>query len=258
MKIDSGTRHQTLDLHQTRYNPAMRRIWPWPVLLLEKVAKWIKELPGNLWLDAACGEGQLGQLVGHSKKLIGLDVDSQRLLRARSHLYRVVIQGSITSIPLADATLSGIASVETLEHVPDIDRALQECSRCLRRHGYLVLTVPSVTLRSWWQMHRTKQPVYCDEKEHVRELSSITINGFPNKFETWQHLTGRLESHGFKVVKTGGVGFVLPTWHGRLAWIEHAMNLLYHEAMNRWLGKIPGMRNFPSYRMYLLQNEGKR
>lgn len=242
---------------RARYNPTTRKIWPWPAVLLEEVAQWINGLAGQTWLDAACGEGQLCQLVGGNKQVIGLDLDSRRLARARSRPCRALLQGSVTSIPLRDATLHGIASVETLEHVPDLDGALKEFARCLRPQGYLVITVPSVTLRSLWQMRQTRQPVYCDETEHIREFSSIAITGFAHKFETWQRFEARLHGHGFAVVKTGGVGFVLPVWERQPTWMTHAMNLLSRESVNRWLGKLPLFRRFPYYRLYVLQHQDR-
>lgn len=243
---------------RSRYNPATRPVWPWPMLLLERVAAWVQALPAHRWLDGACGEGHLGELIGSRKSLIGLDVDPERLRHARSRPYRALLQGSLTALPLADKTLHGIASVESLEHVDDLDRALHECARCLCPDGYLVVTIPSVTLRSWWQMHRTKQAVYCDAGEHVREFSSVAIKGFPHKFETWRHLQLRFQRHGFEVVKTGGVGYLLPMWQGRFAWMEHAMNLLYQERVNAWLGTLPGIRAFPYYRMYALKKGSRR
>jgi|GEM_PF-2558213 len=246
----------TLDLHRTRYNPAIRPIWPWPALLLEEVAAWIEELPGDLWLDAACGEGQLAALLGKRKRLLGLDMDGQRLGRARSHPYAALLQGSVDSLPLARGCLNGIASVETLEHVGDLDAALKEFARCLRPTGYLLLTIPSVTLRSLWQMRINRQPVYCDPQEHLREFSAVPIQGFPHMFETWRSLEARLERHGFLRVRGGGVGFLLPMWQGRWAWVEHGMNLLYREPINRWLGRLPVFRRFPFYRIYLFQNQG--
>lgn len=257
MKGDSPPAASAGEYDRARYNPEMRKVWPWPSVLLEKVAKWVNDLAGPVWLDAACGEGHLCQLVRGNKQVIGLDLDSRRLARARSRPYRVLMQGSLTTIPLADATLDGIASVETLEHVSDLDGALKEFSRCLRPQGHLVITAPSVTLRSLWQMRQMRQPVYCSESEHVRELSSVPIRGFPHMFETWDRFEGRLQCHGFEVVKTSGVGFLLPRWQGRLAWVERGMNLLYWELCNDSLGKLPIMRRFPYYRMYLLRSRGR-
>src|SRR3990172_2296177 len=209
MWIDSPAPSPTPGLDETRYSPAMRKVWPWPALLLEEVAEWIKELPGDLWLDAACGEGQLGQLLGKRKSLLGLDIDWRRLGRARGHPYVALIQGSVESLPLPRGSLNGIATVETLEHVADMEAALKEFARCLRTHGYLLLTIPSVTLRSLWQMRVTGQPVYCDPKEHVREFSAVPLRGFPHMFETWQTLEARVQRHGVTVVRGGGVGGLL-------------------------------------------------
>ncbi len=256
MGIDSHAPPPTLGLDQTRYSPSMRRIWPWPALLLEEVAEWINELPGDLWLDAACGEGQLGELLGKRKSLLGLDMDWERLRRARSHPYVALIQGSVESLPLTRGSVNGIATVETLEHVGDMDAVLKEFARCLGTHGYLLLTIPSVTLRSLWQMRVTRRPVYCDPREHIREFSAVPVGGFPHTFEAWQSLEARVERHGFTVVRGGGVGFLLPMWQGRWAWIEHAMNLLYRETINRWLGRLPVLRRFPYYRIYLFQYKG--
>jgi len=107
----------------------MRRIWPWPAVLLESVAGWIKDLPGDLWLDAACGGGQLGRLLWRQKRLLGLDLDRERLREAHVHPYQALIQGSVDCLPLASGSLDGIVSVETLEHVVDIDLTLREFAR---------------------------------------------------------------------------------------------------------------------------------
>jgi len=178
------------------------------------------------------------------------------LVRARNHPYVTLIRGSVDSLPLRCGSLNGIATVETLEHVIDLDAALKEFARCLRPPGYLLLSIPSVTLRSLWQMRVSRQPVYCDPREHLREFSAVPIHGFPHVFETWQSLEARVERHGFVLVRGGGVGFLLPMWQGRWAWVERGMNVLYRETINRWLGRLPVLRRFPYYRIYLFQYKG--
>src|SRR3972149_6367290 len=135
MGIDPHAPPPTLDLDRTRYNPATLGIWPGPAVLLEVVAAWIKELPGDLWLDAACGECKLGELLGKRKSLLGLDIDWRRLGRARGHPYVALIQGSVEALPLPRGSLNGIATVETLEHVADMEAALKEFARRLRTPG---------------------------------------------------------------------------------------------------------------------------
>jgi len=256
-RIEFNCHHQVLNVAQMRYDPAMRRIWPWPSVLLEKVAGWIKSLSEELWLDAACGDGQLADLLGKHKKIIGLDIEKQRLIRARSHSYLSLIQGSITSLPFANESLSGIACIETLEHIVDIPAALEEFSRCLQPNGYLVITMPSVTLRSLWQMRRLKKPVYCAPQEHVRELSFIPIQGFPNRFKTWAWLKRWASKYGFKSIRKGGVGYLFPMWEGKLAWLEYIVNICYLEKVNNLLGKLPIVRNYPYYCIYMFRLKEK-
>ena len=236
-----------------RYQPQTRKVWPWPSLLVEEVASWLTTLPGEVWLDAACGTGQLGKVVRTRRTLLGLDIEAKCPWQAQASDYHGFIQGSVTTLPLREDSLDGIASIETLEHIPDIEAALEEFSRCLKSTGYLLLTVPSVTLRSWWEMVQTNQPVYCDAQEHVREFSSVAIKGFPHRFETWEELETRLQRHRFIIRHRGGVGFLLPMWKGKWAWVEHGMNLFYQESVNHWLGRLPGLRKFPYYRLYVLQ-----
>jgi SAM-dependent methyltransferase len=238
---------------RARYNPSLRKIWPWPTVLLERAAGWIRGLPGQVWLDAACGEGHLGALLAGERTLIGLDLDPIRLRRALPRSYRLLLQGSVSSIPVRDEAVAGIASIETLEHVADLDWAIREFARCLSPNGHVIVTVPSVTLRSWWEMRRTGRPVYCDAQEHVREFSSVPITGFSHKFETWKEFEGRWRRHGLAVVRTDGVGILFPMCHGPLSWAERLMTQLYRESWNRWLGRLPFLRRFPYYRMYLLQ-----
>jgi ubiquinone/menaquinone biosynthesis C-methylase UbiE len=247
--------YQTFDLAQTRYNPAMRRIWPWPSVLLEEVATWLKILPGAVWLDAACGDGQLADLLVNCKTVIGLDLDGGRVHRARPRPYAALIQGNLTSLPFASKSLSGIVCVETMEHIMDMNATLNEIARCLQPNGHLLLTMPSVTLRSLRQMKRSKEPVYCCYAEHIRELSSIPIRRFPNRFKTWKWLESTLVDFGFKRIRQGGVGFLFPMWEGRLGFVEHVMNIFYREKVNHILGKLPVIRWFPYYRIYLFRRK---
>ena len=246
-----------LSQSETFSQSEVRKRWPWPSLIVEKVSEWMNVLPGDVWLDAACGKGPLGKVVQRRKRIIGLDIDGERLQQAQLHHFHALTQGSITCLPLTDGSVSGIVSIETLEHIPNLEMALSEFARCLKEHGYLLLTVPSVTLRSWLAMYRDKEPVYCCDPEHVREFSAVNIHGFPHKFETWEKFEERLHSHGFQIIRRSGVGFLLPMFTGRLAWLEHGMNVIYRETLNGWLGKLPLLRKFPYYLMYLAQYQGR-
>jgi len=251
-------RHGQTRIDQSVQNDtsAIRKIFPWPKVLLERAAEWITALPGNVWLDAACGEGPLASLIGKRKQLVGLDIDFLRLQRARNHPFGSLALASVTDLPFSNDSLDGIVSIETLEHVEDLSSALSEFARCIKPNGYLLLTMPSVTLRSWWDMHRTGQPVYCSEEQHVRELAAVPIHGFKHRFHTFRWLENQLNGAGFLVKRKSGVGFLFPMWCRRFSFLEHCMNVLYREAVNPIFANIPGLRLFPYYRMVLSRLEG--
>ena len=252
-----------------RYDPAMRRIWPWPAVLLEAVAGWINDLPICAFTYSPCSR-VTSVKSRNGEFLVDFDqrpaqsyraVVAASLLQAAGHSVVAVddqfTRAGAAGLPLASGSLDGIVSVETLEHVVGMDLALREFARCLRNNGYLVMTIPSVTVRSWWQMRVTREPAYCDPQEHVREFTAVPVRGFPHMFETGRSLEARVEKTGFAVMRAGGVGFLFPMWQRRLAWMERTMNLLYRETINRWLGRLPVLRRFPYYRIYVLRYEGK-
>ena len=255
MREESSRQLKAPDFAETRYNSTMRQIWPWPMALLEEIAALLHGLPGGLWLDAGCGDGQLADLTGRHRPVVGLDLDKTRLGRARNHPYLSVVQGSISSLPFAQESLTGIMCLETLEHILDLPVVLKEFHRCLRPAGYLLISMPSVTLRSRWQMKRSGRPVYCSSAEHVRELSAVPISGFPNRFKTWEWLERILSQSGFKKIRQGGVGYLFPMWQRKLSRLEHFMNILYREKINRLIGKLPAVRNYPYYCFYLLRRK---
>ncbi len=225
------------------------------MVLLERSAEWIAALPGSVWLDAACGEGPLASLIGKRKLLVGLDIDIPRLRRARNRPFELLTQASVTDLPFSDDSLDGIVSIETLEHVEEMSSALREFARCIKPNGYLLLTMPAVTLRSLWDMHRTGKPVYCSAGEHVRELTAVPLHGFQHRFQTFRWLESQLAAAGFSVKRRSGVGFLFPMWSRRLSFLEHSMNILYREAVNKIFRKIPGLNLFPYYRMVLSRLE---
>ncbi|MDB6164183.1 MAG: hypothetical protein JWL98_1615 [Xanthomonadaceae bacterium] len=66
----------------------------------------------------------------------------------------------ITHLSFADRSLDAIATLDVLEHVPDVQRALVEFARVLRPGGHLILTVP----------------FYCDQADSI-ELARVDGDG---------------------------------------------------------------------------------
>jgi ubiquinone/menaquinone biosynthesis C-methylase UbiE len=54
----------------------------------------------------------------------------------------VLKDGSILAIPFTDGFFDTIVSVSTLEHIPDLDKAMSEMSRTLKNGGEMILSFP--------------------------------------------------------------------------------------------------------------------
>ncbi|QRK05460.1 methyltransferase domain-containing protein [Archangium violaceum] len=109
---------------------------------------------GRTVVDVASGEGYgSAYLARFADKVVGVDVSREALEHARSRYVRPnleFLEGSVTALPLADASVDVVISFETLEHVGEAEqqRFLQEVHRVLRKGGQLILSTPDKAVYS--------------------------------------------------------------------------------------------------------------
>jgi SAM-dependent methyltransferase len=111
--------------------------------------------PGDLVLDAGCGEGRhcFGCLE-RGASVVGLDLDfdslrdASKALRSRAaelgglgHMN----QGDAFFLPYRDETFDRVICSEVMEHVHDYPAALRELARVTRPGGSLAVTIPTAT-----------------------------------------------------------------------------------------------------------------
>lgn len=97
-------------------------------------------------LDIACGDGYgSAMLAKHAVEVIGVDIDSPTVERARSK-YKAnnlrFLQGSATVIPMGDSSVDLVVSFETIEHLTEQESMLCEIHRVLRPSGMLLISSP--------------------------------------------------------------------------------------------------------------------
>lgn len=95
-------------------------------------------------LDIACGEGYGAaalQCAGASR-VIGIDISKSVCERAHKKYGIDAIPGGAEQIPLSDGTIDVIVSFETIEHVSQPGRFLDECVRVLAPNGRLIISTP--------------------------------------------------------------------------------------------------------------------
>ena len=115
-----------------------------PLIEVEQPSVWsiLEALPRGAALDAACGTGRharrLSEL-GH--QVVGVDESPAMLEKARAALPQVEFhEGDLTALPLESAGFDLVVCALALEHVADLDGAVAELSRVLRRGGRMILS----------------------------------------------------------------------------------------------------------------------
>ena len=93
--------------------------------------------PGRV-ADIGCGVGHSYELLS-PRETVGVDIDPEVLRGQR----RRTVAADMRHLPFADAEFDGVIAVQSIEHVPDPERALAEMARVLKRGGSAVLVTPN-------------------------------------------------------------------------------------------------------------------
>lgn len=99
--------------------------------------------PGDVLLDAGCGEGRLRQQLPSGVQYVGLD----RYAGEQSNEYtdwnmRPNVLGDVHRLPLASSTCKAVALMHVLEHAVEPAKVFSEIARVLKSGGYLFMDVP--------------------------------------------------------------------------------------------------------------------
>lgn len=128
---------------------------------------------GKRVLDIACGEGY-GAAALHragAANVIGVDIAEGVCLHARQRYGLDARVGSAERIPLPDGSVDVIVSFETIEHVPDPHRFLDECSRVLAPEGRLIISTPNKAVYAREGVARN--PYHCSEMTEEEFASDL-------------------------------------------------------------------------------------
>jgi ubiquinone/menaquinone biosynthesis C-methylase UbiE len=119
-------------------------------------------------LDVGCGPGDLLREMARRKStarhqggwdmLVGLDFSAGMTAQAQLQAAGLPLHffvGDAQTLPFPDATFDVVMARHMLYHVPDIDQAVAEAARVLRRGGqFLVTTNSAHTMPEYFQMRR--------------------------------------------------------------------------------------------------------
>lgn len=99
-------------------------------------------------LDVACGLGYANMLLNSidtKRNYVGVDISSESLRYAYHHYGKNAsfVNANASLLPFGDNSFETATCFETLEHVPDDEKLLQELKRVLHAGSSLVISVPN-------------------------------------------------------------------------------------------------------------------
>lgn len=104
-------------------------------------------------LDIGCGDGAVAKVLmsDRGEKLDwGIDLSEREVKKAKKlNVYKNCKVANVYSLPFRDGAFATVFSNSVIEHIPDLNQALREMSRVLKKDGQLILTVPSPYLEKY-------------------------------------------------------------------------------------------------------------
>ena len=117
-------------------------------------------------LDAACGEGYGSALLAtRAARVTGIDRSENSIEHARRRYASANLSfsnGDCTRLPFANASFDSVVSFETIEHLQDQSRLLEEFRRVLKPDGFLLISSPDKAI--YTDLLNNRNPF------HVKEL----------------------------------------------------------------------------------------
>ncbi len=150
-------------------------------------------VPAGRVLDIPCGSGAfLRRIEAAGYDAVGGDIAPHAAL----HGHVAVVCDMARPLPLADASLDAVVSIDGIEHIRRPFDFVGECRRVLRPGGVLVLSTPNISsARSRWRHlltgfhNKGKSPL---DEEYPAPRHHITLLSFPA-------LRYMLHTQGFRI-----------------------------------------------------------
>ena len=180
---------------------------PWYELVREELGN----VAGLRILEVACGRGGFvrelarsgAHVTGCDFSLTALRVGQAKLRAQGDGTSAALIQGDAQALPFADESFDVIVSCETIEHVPDVRKALREMWRIARPGAKLFLTTPNyANLMGLYDLYaRVRHPGRRDDQPFDRRQWFPQIRGY-------------VRGAGWTILRSDGTVHQLPIFPG--------------------------------------------
>lgn len=122
----------------------------------------IKNLNGKIFIDAGCGNGAYSRYMANQypqSKIIAFDFEKKLVTLAKELTNQKRINFFTHDLTKKNTQLLNKAdiawSLDVLEHIKDYKKAVKNLSLMVKKNGYLILHVPLVKQRRWFNYFKT-------------------------------------------------------------------------------------------------------
>jgi len=118
-----------LEEFRVRYEPV--------ISFLQKISK-----DNTTILDVGCGTGMAAEKLRSFGYVYGIDISPRSIMEAKSRLDEVCVSLG-EELPFKDEVFDIVTCTETIEHLLNLIKGLDEFNRVLKPGGYLVISTPN-------------------------------------------------------------------------------------------------------------------
>jgi SAM-dependent methyltransferase len=102
--------------------------------------RWLR----GVVVDAGCGEGYGTAMLGDAGPAVGIELDAAVAAHAAARYPGArIVRADLCRLPLADASVDGIAALQVVEHLWCAEGFVAACRAALRPGGTLVVSTPN-------------------------------------------------------------------------------------------------------------------
>lgn len=144
-------------------------------------------------LEIGCGQGFNTHILSKRNKVIGIDLSKEDIMIAKKRYPKVHFMiMNAENLKFKSNSFDIIYALEVFEHIDNLNKAVSEIKRVLRKNGRLIVSIPYYRSEKWLLKLR---PTYFSEIHHVRIFKK-------------NELENLLKNNGFKMEKKNKIGFI--------------------------------------------------